>query len=55
MMHILESLVQHEKYAYLRMDGTTPMSQRQETISLFNSVRALIRKSIQFLIFEADL
>ena len=37
MMHVLESLVQHEKYAYLRMDGTTPMSQRQETISLFNS------------------
>ncbi|XP_076386841.1 DNA excision repair protein ERCC-6 isoform X2 [Megachile rotundata] len=36
MMHILESLVQHEKYSYLRMDGTTPMSQRQETIRLFN-------------------
>ncbi|XP_076626769.1 uncharacterized protein LOC143344522 [Colletes latitarsis] len=37
MMHILESLVQNEEYTYLRLDGTTPMTQRQETISLFNS------------------
>ncbi|CAK9812075.1 DNA excision repair protein ERCC-6 [Anthophora quadrimaculata] len=37
MMHILESLVQTEEYTYLRMDGTTPMSQRQETIRLFNN------------------
>ncbi|KOC59628.1 DNA excision repair protein ERCC-6 [Habropoda laboriosa] len=37
MMHILESLVQTEEYIYLRMDGTTPMSQRQETICLFNN------------------
>ncbi|XP_054007934.1 DNA excision repair protein ERCC-6-like isoform X1 [Hylaeus anthracinus] len=37
MMHVLESLVQNEEYKYLRLDGTTPMTQRQETISLFNS------------------
>ncbi|XP_031844285.1 DNA excision repair protein ERCC-6 isoform X2 [Nomia melanderi] len=37
MMHILESLVQSEDYKYLRMDGTTPMSQRQEIIRLFNN------------------
>nr|XP_033321618.1 DNA excision repair protein ERCC-6-like isoform X3 [Megalopta genalis] len=37
MMHVLESLVQNDEYKYLRMDGTTPMSQRQETISLFNN------------------
>ena len=37
MMHILESLVQSEAYTYLRMDGTTPMSHRQETIRLFNN------------------
>ncbi|XP_076654691.1 DNA excision repair protein ERCC-6 isoform X2 [Halictus rubicundus] len=37
MMHVLESLVQNEGYRYLRMDGTTPMSQRQETIRLFNN------------------
>ncbi|XP_017755353.1 PREDICTED: DNA excision repair protein ERCC-6-like [Eufriesea mexicana] len=36
MMHVLESLIQSEEYTYLRMDGTTPMSQRQETIHLFN-------------------
>ncbi|CAL7947361.1 unnamed protein product [Xylocopa violacea] len=36
MMHVLESLVQSEEYTYLRMDGTTPMSKRQETIHLFN-------------------
>jgi SNF2 family DNA or RNA helicase len=38
MMHILEALVQKEKYSYLRMDGTTPMSQRQVLISRFNKV-----------------
>ncbi|KAL0125136.1 hypothetical protein PUN28_004343 [Cardiocondyla obscurior] len=37
MMHILESLLQHEKYTYLRMDGTTPMSQRHQTINKFNN------------------
>ena len=37
-MHILEGLVQKEKYEYLRMDGTTPMSQRQSTVSRFNKV-----------------
>ncbi|XP_058796920.1 DNA excision repair protein ERCC-6-like [Phymastichus coffea] len=36
MMHILEGLIQKEKYTYLRMDGTTPMAQRQLTISKFN-------------------
>ncbi|XP_012275144.1 DNA excision repair protein ERCC-6 [Orussus abietinus] len=36
MMHILESLIQREDYTYLRMDGTTPMSQRQQTIEKFN-------------------
>lgn len=38
MMHVLESLVQSEEYSYLRMDGITSMSQRQETIRLFNKV-----------------
>ncbi|KYQ51971.1 DNA excision repair protein ERCC-6 [Trachymyrmex zeteki] len=37
MMHILESLLQREKYTYLRMDGTTAMSQRQQTIHKFNN------------------
>ncbi|KYM92518.1 DNA excision repair protein ERCC-6 [Atta colombica] len=37
MMHILESLLQREKYTYLRMDGTTAMSQRQQTIQKFNN------------------
>ncbi|XP_078044731.1 DNA excision repair protein ERCC-6 [Augochlora pura] len=37
MMHVLESLVQKDEYKYLRMDGTTPISQRQETIRLFNN------------------
>ncbi|KZC13269.1 DNA excision repair protein ERCC-6, partial [Dufourea novaeangliae] len=36
MMHVLESLVQSEEYTYLRMDGTTPMTHRQEIIRLFN-------------------
>ena len=38
MMHVLESLIQSEEYSYLRMDGITSMSQRQETIRLFNKV-----------------
>lgn len=38
MMHILESLLQREGYTYLRMDGTTVMSQRQQTIHKFNHV-----------------
>ncbi|XP_012214823.2 DNA excision repair protein ERCC-6 [Linepithema humile] len=37
MMHILESLLQREGYNYLRMDGTTAMSQRQQTIHKFNN------------------
>lgn len=37
MMHILESLLQRKNYSYLRMDGTTPMSQRQIIIRTFNS------------------
>lgn len=37
MMHILESLLQREGYTYLRMDGTTAMSQRQQTIQMFNN------------------
>ncbi|KAL2725260.1 DNA excision repair protein ERCC-6-like isoform X1 [Vespula squamosa] len=37
MMHILESLLQRENHSYLKMDGTTPMSQRQETIYTFNN------------------
>ncbi|EFN74835.1 DNA excision repair protein ERCC-6 [Camponotus floridanus] len=37
MMHILESLLQREGYTYLRMDGTTAMSQRQQTIHTFNN------------------
>ncbi|XP_018364365.1 PREDICTED: DNA excision repair protein ERCC-6-like [Trachymyrmex cornetzi] len=37
MMHILESLLIREKYTYLRMDGTTAMSQRQQTIQKFNN------------------
>lgn len=38
MMNILEILVQKEKYNYLKMDGSTPMSQRQTIISRFNKV-----------------
>ncbi|XP_071644690.1 DNA excision repair protein ERCC-6 [Temnothorax longispinosus] len=37
MMHVLESLLQNERYTYLRMDGTTVMSQRQQTIHKFNN------------------
>ncbi|RLU26824.1 hypothetical protein DMN91_000621 [Ooceraea biroi] len=37
MMHILESLLQQDGYTYLRMDGTTAMSQRQQTIQTFNN------------------
>lgn len=37
MMHILECLLQREGYTYLRMDGTTAMSQRQQTIHTFNN------------------
>lgn len=38
MMHILEGLLQKENYNYLRMDGTTPMGQRQLTVTKFNQV-----------------
>ena len=38
MMHILEALVQKSSYTYLRLDGSTPMSQRQQTIRKFNNV-----------------
>lgn len=48
MMHILECLLQREGYIYLRMDGTTAMSQRQQTIHTFNDVRV---KSVERLIF----
>lgn len=41
-MHVLESLLQREGYIYLRMDGTTVMSQRQQTIHKFNNVYMLI-------------
>lgn len=41
MMHILEALVQSEEYSYLRLDGTTPMGQRQQTIEKFNTVSYL--------------
>ncbi|XP_072745753.1 DNA excision repair protein ERCC-6 [Anoplolepis gracilipes] len=37
MMHILECLLQREGYTYLKMDGTTAMSQRQQTIHTFNN------------------
>ncbi|XP_050457497.1 DNA excision repair protein ERCC-6-like isoform X1 [Cataglyphis hispanica] len=37
MLHVLECLLQHEGYTYLRMDGTTAMSQRQQTIHTFNT------------------
>lgn len=37
MLHILESLLQREGYTYLRLDGTTVMSQRQQTIHKFNN------------------
>lgn len=51
MMHILESLIQNEQYTYLRMDGTTPMSHRQETIRSFNKVCILINNKYNLLIF----
>lgn len=51
MMHVLESLVQSEQYTYLRMDGTTPMSHRQETIRSFNRVCILINNKYSLLIF----
>ncbi|XP_014231795.1 DNA excision repair protein ERCC-6-like [Trichogramma pretiosum] len=37
MLYVLESLILKENYTYLRMDGTTPMSQRQSVISKFNN------------------
>ncbi|XP_015510313.2 DNA excision repair protein ERCC-6 [Neodiprion lecontei] len=36
MLAVIETLVQHENYSYLRMDGTTPMSQRQQDVCKFN-------------------
>ncbi|XP_034942014.1 DNA excision repair protein ERCC-6-like [Chelonus insularis] len=36
MLHILEALIQQEKYSYLRLDGSTPMVERQRTIRKFN-------------------
>ncbi|KAF7988961.1 hypothetical protein HCN44_007271 [Aphidius gifuensis] len=36
MMHVLENLVQQENYKYIRLDGTTPMSERQTCIRNFN-------------------
>uniref|UniRef100_A0A0C9RXG4 DNA repair and recombination protein RAD54-like n=1 Tax=Fopius arisanus TaxID=64838 RepID=A0A0C9RXG4_9HYME len=36
MMAVLEGLLQKEDYKYLRLDGTTPMTERQKSIKLFN-------------------
>ncbi|XP_046744954.1 DNA excision repair protein ERCC-6-like [Diprion similis] len=36
MLAVIETLVQRENYSYLRMDGTTPMSQRQQDVCKFN-------------------
>lgn len=36
MMHVLENLVQQEGYKYIRLDGTTPMGERQTSIRKFN-------------------
>lgn len=36
MMGVLEGLLQKEDYKYLRLDGTTPMGERQKSIKLFN-------------------
>ncbi|XP_063983624.1 DNA excision repair protein ERCC-6-like [Diachasmimorpha longicaudata] len=36
MMAVLEGLLQKENYKYLRLDGTTPMGERQKSIKLFN-------------------
>lgn len=38
MMHILETLLLREEYTYLRLDGATAMSQRQQMIHMFNNV-----------------
>lgn len=46
MLHVLECLLQHEGYTYLRMDGTTAMSQRQQTIHTFNTVRVKLVKRL---------
>ncbi|XP_014474094.1 PREDICTED: DNA excision repair protein ERCC-6-like [Dinoponera quadriceps] len=37
MMHILESLLQREGFTYLKLDGATVMSQRQQVIQTFNN------------------
>ncbi|XP_066588299.1 DNA excision repair protein ERCC-6-like isoform X3 [Prorops nasuta] len=37
MLHVLEALLQNESYSYLRLDGSTVMSQRQQIIKNFNS------------------
>lgn len=44
MMHILESLLQREGHTYLRLDGETAMSQRQQVIQTFNNVRVSTEK-----------
>ena len=50
MMHILEALLQSEEYSYLRLDGSTPMSQRQQTINKFNTVCLIALLKYQLLI-----
>ncbi|XP_043272701.1 DNA excision repair protein ERCC-6-like [Venturia canescens] len=37
MMRVLEALAQREGHKYLRLDGMTPMAQRQQTIHKFNN------------------
>ncbi|XP_012255007.2 DNA excision repair protein ERCC-6-like [Athalia rosae] len=37
MLAILENLIQHQRYSYLRMDGSTPVCQRQQDVQKFNT------------------
>lgn len=38
MLTIIEKFVIIENYLYLRMDGTTPISKRQDLVTSFNNV-----------------